>query len=470
MKRLIWLFPAFIFLNLHSVGQDIPDTGRSQAGFYTPLRTGQMWDTWVYFYRGTYYQYYLAGKGGKWDSFELMTSTDGVNWVQKGRMLEPRTGTTWMGTGHIIEAPGFKNHPGWILNYSEWFGDKQDIMFAVSEDLLHWNKVEDSQRFIQDSRWYQPKGRWDCIDCVKRDDGTFYGYFTADPVAGKFSRPVCGFGFAESKDGISWIALPPVEGDITGELGGIQKIGSKYYITVSEGRIASSDKPEGPFLAQKKNPNMFGQGCDIYFPRFFHNPPADETINNNGVLVNHFYTGSDVIYSAPLKGVEIDQEGTLRLKWWDKNNLLKDKEIRLLLNRNTDRSKMVLFFADTFDTGKVGVVEADIKLGFDGHEKSPAGFYFDIRSDSGYVLLFNRKETAFGTMKSDGTDLKITVRINRDMVFPEKAMVRLVFKKDLMEAYLNDYLVMLKRMEWSGKLGIIQNTGNADHARAWSHN
>ncbi|MCX6223764.1 MAG: hypothetical protein NTV01_03290, partial [Bacteroidia bacterium] len=128
MKNLILFIPAFIFLNFNSIGQDIPVPKISQAGFYTPHRTGQIWDTWVYYYKGTYYQYYLAGKGGRWDRFELMTSADGVNWQEQGGMIEPRAGTTWMGTGHIIEAPDFKNHPRWIMNYSEWFIDKQDIM------------------------------------------------------------------------------------------------------------------------------------------------------------------------------------------------------------------------------------------------------------------------------------------------------------------------------------------------------
>ena len=97
-----------------------------------------------------------------------------------------------MGTGHIIEAPGFDTKPTWIMNYSEWFGDKQDIMFATSDDLIHWTKVNDSLRFVQDSIWYYPKGRWDCIDCIKRDDRFFYGYYTADPVTEKYSNEVCG--------------------------------------------------------------------------------------------------------------------------------------------------------------------------------------------------------------------------------------------------------------------------------------
>ncbi len=461
---------SIISISLKVHAQDNWKPEKVQAGFYTPQRVGQLWDTWLYYYKGQYYQYYLAGKGGKWDSFELMRSKDGVNWQQIGKMLEPREGTTWMGTGHIIEAPDFKNHPKWIMNYSEWFGDKQDIMFATSDDLIHWNKVSDSLRFVQDPKWYLPKGRWDCIDCVKREDGSYYGYFTADPVLEKFTREVCGFGFAESVDGIRWKALPPVEGNITGELGGIQKIGDKYFITVSEGRVAVSDKPEGPFLAQKKNPNMFGKGCDIYFPRFFHNPPADKTLNGNGVLVNHFYTGSETIFSSPLKAVEIDQEGILRLKWWQQNDLLKEHKFYLSSDLKAADAGPLKFFKQRFNTDKVGVIESEISLVNDDHEKSPAGFYFEANSDSGYVLLFNKKETVFGTMNSNGTNLKITVRINRDIVFADKCSVRIVFKRDMMEAYLNDYLVMLKRMNWTGKPGVVEKVKNLNHIKAWIHN
>ena len=460
---------TFISIVLKVQAQDNWKPEKVQAGFYTPQRVGQLWDTWLYYYNGQYYQYYLAGIGGKWDSFELMTSRDGVNWQQVGRMLEPRKGTTWMGTGHIIEAPDFKNHPKWIMNYSEWFGDKQDIMFATSEDLVHWKKVDDTFRFVQDERWYMPKGRWDCIDCFKRENGTFYGYFTADPDLKKSSGEVCGFGFAESADGIKWKALPPVEGNMTGELGGIQKIGPKYYITISEGRIGVSDSPKGPFLAQKKNPNMFGKGCDIYFPRFFHNPPSDKTLNGNGVLVNHFYTGSETIFSSPLKAVEIDQEGILRLKWWQQNDLLKERQFNLSSDPKSGATVLLHLFKQTFNTDKIGVIESEINLVNEDHEKIPAGFYFEANRDSGYVILFNKKETVFGTINSNGSNLKIKVRINRDIDFTDKSSVRIVFKRDMMEAYLNDYLVMLKRMKWTGKSGVVEKVKNLDHIKAWTH-
>jgi hypothetical protein len=471
MKRFAFLliYGLMVLSSLSVIAQDSWKPEKIQAGFYTPQRVGYLWDTWLYYYKGIYYQFYLAGAPGKWDSFELMVSDDGVNWKEYGRVLEPRKGTTWMGTGHIIESPGFRNHPRWIMNYSEWFGDKQDIMFATSDDLFHWNKVNESYRFKQDVRWYKPDGRWDCIDCIRLNDTTFLGYFTADPVKERFDHEVCGFGFAESRDGISWKALPPVAGNISGELGGIQKIGNKYFITVSEGRIATSDKPEGPFLAQKKNPNMFGTGCDIYFPRFFHNPPLDKTLKKDGVLVNHFYTGKDTIFSAPLKAVEIDKEGILRLKWWSQNNLLKDKKIILTPDKASDISGRVQFFSEKFNTDDVGVVEARIRLNFDDPEKTPSGFYFDTGKDTGYVLLFTRKETVFGTMHKNGYCMKIMVRINRDLVFNEDATVRLVFKRDLMEAYLDDYLVMLKRVNWTGKLGIIKSSKVLTNINGWVH-
>ena len=214
---------------------------------------------------------------------------------------------------------------------------------------------------------------------------------------------------------------------------------------------------------------MFGQGCDIYFPRFFHNPPIDKTLKNNGVLVNHFYTGKDTIFSAPLKAVDIDKEGILRLKWWEQNNLLKDKRFNLSLDKNSSSSETVQFFSETFSTNDVGVVESNIKLTYDEYEKSPVGFYFNIGNDSGYVLLLNRKETAFGTMNSNGYNLKITVKINRDIDFNENSTVRLVFKRDMMEAYLDDYLVMLKRIKWTGKLGIIEQKNELSNIRSWVH-
>ena len=415
-----------------------------QAGFFTPDRAGKIWDTWLYYHDGKYYMYYLAGPAGHWDGHELATSEDGVHWKEYGVMLKPRAGVTWMGTGHVWKAPDFDTTHRWVMNYSEWFGGKQDIMFATSSDLRNWTKVDEKHRFVQDVRWYKAKGRWDCIDAIRRGDGNLYGYFTADPEGSKVKYRPCGFGFAESRDGIAWKALPPVEGDIGGEFGGIQKIGEKYYILISEGRVAAADKPEGPFHAQKKNPNAFGKGCDIYFPRFFHNAPG-------GPLVNHFYTGGTV-FAAPLKDVEIDREGILRLKWWKNNDKLKAKPVAATLVAAGGEFAPSLRMLDTrLDLSRTHVIEGTVAEAGGGKP----GIYFDLGNGQGRCLRLARDTVQFGDGKPDGGKFQVLQTSSRDLDLGPVLKFRLVMKADMMELYVNDYLMNLKRVHCNGRIGFF---------------
>ena len=53
-----------------------------QAVFYKARsrRTGNMWDTWLYLHEGTYYLFYLAKAGPRWNNISMATSPDGVHW------------------------------------------------------------------------------------------------------------------------------------------------------------------------------------------------------------------------------------------------------------------------------------------------------------------------------------------------------------------------------------------------------
>jgi hypothetical protein len=420
-----------------------------QAGFFTPRRVGQIWDTWAYFHEGRYYLYYLAGHFNRWDGHELALSEDGVHWTQQGVMIKPREGVKWMGTGHIWKSPDFGRNHTWVMNYSEWFGDKQDIMFATSSNLVNWTKVDEKHRFVQDTRWYKEKGRWDCIDTVQRPDGSLYGYFTADPDPGKVKYWPCGFGFAESKDGITWTALPPVEGDISGEFGGIQKIGEKYYILISEGRVAVGDKPEGPFYSQKKNTNVFGKGCDIYFPRFFHNAPG-------GPLVNHFYQNGPV-HAAPLKAVEVGADNILRLKWWSGNDKLKAEPLEAkLVDAGAGYMPALRLFDRKLDLTRTHVIEATAsEVPEQVSEKGRRGVFFGQGTGPARCLLLTREQVLFGEIHVDGTGFKATQIANRALDLGASQKLRLVLKADMVEVYVNGYLMNLKRMKWDGQIGFI---------------
>ena len=434
-----------------------------QAGFFTPLRKGKIWDTWMYYHEGRYYMYYLAGTGGRWDGHELATSEDGVHWKQHGVVVKPREGVKWMGTGHIWKSPDFETSHRWVMNYSEWFGDKQDIMFVTSTNLLDWTKVDEKHRFVQDVRWYKEKGRWDCIDAIQRPDGSLYGYFTANPDATKVKYRPCGFGFAESKDGIAWTALPPVEGDIGGEFGGIQKIGTKYYMLIAEGRVAVGDKPEGPFLVQKKNPNVFGRGCDIYFPRFFHTAPG-------GPLVNHFYQNGPV-YAAPLKDVEMDGEGVLRLKWWKHNDKLKAKQVETKpVAAGSDYASSFSMLDTQLDLRRAHVIEGTL-------ENAPLaaaagggpGIFFDLGNGNGCCLLLAREAVPFGEIKADGSGFKVLQTSSRDLDLGQPLKFRVVIMENMMELYINDYLMNLKRLNCNGRIGFISadNMTSFKNIKVW---
>jgi hypothetical protein len=346
------------------------------------------------------------------------------------------------------------------VNYSEWFGDKQDIMFVTSTNLLDWTKVDEKYRFVQDTRWYKANGRWDCIDTVRRSDGSLYGYFTADPDPEKVSYPFCGFGFAESVDGISWEALPPVHGNISGEFGGIQEIGGRYYILIGEGRIAVADKPEGPFYAQKKNPNAFvyaqnkdlhpmAAGRDTYFPRFFHNAPG-------GPLVNHFFTRS-VVHSAPLKAIEVDSEGVLRLKWWPNNSALKAERVHArLVNGATGVSNSTRMLDLRFESGRTYVIEGAMH----GNTASPpneakSGILFEQKSGQIQCLLFSREAVQFCESEATG-EFRVLQDCQRDLDLGGTPTFRLVVRNDMMELYVNDYLMNLKALNYDGRIGFLE--------------
>ncbi|MEI6422744.1 MAG: hypothetical protein WCP55_11030, partial [Lentisphaerota bacterium] len=205
-----------------------------QVLFYKAQSTGNMWDTWLYWHKGTYYLFHLAGPGCQWYGIAMATSGDGVHWHEHGLVLEKAEGVTWMGTGTVWEAPSHGSEPRFMMNFSEWRGNAQTIFFAESSDLLHWRRLGNEHEFRPDGRWYRTgggnDGRWDCICTIDRPGGGRYGYWTANPI--NFT----GFGFGETDDGVTWRALPPpvIEWGAVApmsviESGAVAEIGGRYY-------------------------------------------------------------------------------------------------------------------------------------------------------------------------------------------------------------------------------------------------
>ena len=119
-----------------------------------------------------------------------------------------------MGTGSTWKSPNFDHDGKFLMNFSEWKGQRQTIFFAESKDLIHWTRLGNEYEFVQDERWHGKDGRWDCIWTMARPGGGLLGYWTANTLAGGE------FGFGESLDGLHWDALPPPQVVAAGVEGG----------------------------------------------------------------------------------------------------------------------------------------------------------------------------------------------------------------------------------------------------------
>ena len=413
-------------------------------------RTGNMWDTWLYLHQGEYFLYYLANSRGQWDNISMARSPDGVHWKEVGRVLTKGRGVTWMGTGSTWKSPTFDQDGKFFLNFSEWKGARQTIFFAESKDLVRWTRLGNEYEFVQDERWYERDGRWDCIWTIPRPGGGLYGYWTATPKKETGGR----FGFGETLDGFSWKALAPpkVPGVGEGEVGAIEKMGEKYYMMFGTGGLMVTlvaDHPEGPFVAAKKNLRLLAG--HTYFARFFPTPA--------GVLVNHHSIARDGQVSfGNLKAAHLDDEGTLRLGWWRGNEKMMEKSVEVPpLPTRTKDSSAVAMVEMVFDVEQGLILEGTLKLPA-SNAAQPVGLFLAQTNGPGTAILVHAGGvTEFGTMRADGAGFKSEHRVDREWKFGATARFRLLLKGSLVEFYLDDLLMQCYSLpqKAAGRIGLV---------------
>ena len=441
-----------------------PRKGDVQSMFYKAKlkETGNMWDTWLYHHDGTYYLYYLAKSSRKWDNISMARSSDGVHWREIGRVLAMGKGVTWMGTGSTWKSPNFATDGKFFMNFSEWKGPRQTIFFAESKDLVKWTRLGGEFEFKQDERWYQAKGRWDCIWTIARPGGGLYGYWTATPKGETGGR----FGFGETLDGVRWKALAPpkVHGVGGGEVGAIEKIGGMYYMMFGHrgGMVTlTADKPQGPFNKVKKNFSLLSG--HTYFSRFFR--LGDDVLGNH-----HSIARGGQVYFAPLKQAAIDKAGTLRLGWWKGNEKMKHEPVRVGPPAvDKGGAPWIAMLDNTFDVEKGLILEGTLVLPKAGDP--PLGLYVEYGKERGSAILIDERGAAqLGPMKADGSGFKAEKKVDREMTFAKSAGFRLLLRHSLLEFYLDDILIECFSLpaRGTGRVGLIRgDDGAIKNLEAW---
>lgn len=319
------------------------------------------WDTWGYYNNETneMYAYYLVrgpGAGSPGEGFGLAISNDTVHWVDYGLIFtNPYYNTSWEGTSMIWKNPKYNSSMNssfkYIINYSNcpYTNENiQNISFAVSNDLIDWKPLT-TDWFNINTYYYSIPGRWDCMfpftNTADKTDNYIYAAWTATPNS-KYTNLTNGanssmWGYGRSIDGLTWEALPSPtiiysNSGITpwiGELGAIESFllpnGTVLFIgIVDDGAPMAAfyaTNINGPYYPQSKN--FIVLDGDMFFARF--------TIFENIILVTHQSVtneqenGNTVCYIGLYKRAVVDDEGILRLGYWEENENMKGEELNL---------------------------------------------------------------------------------------------------------------------------------------------
>lgn len=437
---------------------------------FRPDTAAKTWDAWVYYHDHVYYLYYLTSERFPGDGFGVATSPDGVNWRDRGRVLAPSDHMVrYLGSGSVWQDPLFAQTGRFFCNYSEWRkeGDTnvQHILFAWSDDLLHWSKFDDRFIFQIDERFYKrinrdARGpwedpRWDGICVVPRPEGGYYGYWTATP------KDFLGFGFGISTDGVHWEALEPPRiewGDRSRmyfiEVGGVHEIGGKYYAMLADYATVNcgmfnfvSATPYGPFRPSAKNFSLLRNQSKMhaYFTRFLDSPDGPLVVHHT-LAEGQFSDDHFVVYYAPLKKALV-VDGTLYLAWWTGNDRLKHREVKL-----TSAEQI------RYEAGNGIVLEGEMNV--------PGRLMIHSGSGAGTGILVNeRGVTELGPIKADWTDFTCRERVDREMAFGSSPRFRLLLNRNMLEFYLGDIFVQCYTME-TAPHGTI-SCQNASNLKLW---
>jgi len=239
--------------------------GAPLMGIHFTPHNAVLADVIPFFWEGTYHLFYLKGPGDQtgWPRWQTpwahLVSTDLIHWreieiaIPRGLGDAPDGGACF--TGSVCEHAG-TFHIFYVGYHPGHPDGREQIMHAVSPDLIHWSKVP-GPTFRPDPRWYEPGNDWRDPFVFRRPQGDFGMLITAS-----LARPVgilnrgC-IGLATSPDLYRWTAQPPFYApDTYGnmECSDLFELDGRWYLIFSSGytEYRLAEQMAGPYRAPRR--------------------------------------------------------------------------------------------------------------------------------------------------------------------------------------------------------------------------
>lgn len=470
---------------------------------YTPL-VEKMWDSWIIPYQGKYYMYYLSlspeqyGKGS-WNGISLAISEDLVHWSEYGRVLTKRPEASWMGTG-MIQKIG----EDFIMNFSEECpAGTQNIYFARSRDLLHWERTGDF--CAPDGVNYMNRStdlsnsipRWDSLGIVDALDDSgppYYAFCTASAKKVNQINKNGGLGLLTSNDGLHWTCLPNACPDTDMfpqfEVPEHIEINGRHYVIFCTSSFLShrfdnrarsmsggtfyvvSDHLQGPYRLPDGDYMLQGTRDHVNVSTVSVGRPLKQ---KDQILYYHIWSDMEGGWLGTVKLLEERKPYQLQLRYAPVNDRLKHTLLAdtesilpgLSLVKDEGKIPPMTF---TFDggihftsLGTSAALEAkalngqinssdptDLKDGrfvtFDLSLGSGegAGIYFGAKNGAKLCAMLNRKRQRleFGYLQSGwGPNMVILNEIYQDVSIKEMSKVKILARKRFIEVYIDGLYV-----------------------------
>jgi hypothetical protein len=228
--------------------------------------------------------------------------------------------------------------------------------------------------------------------------------------------------------------------------------------------------PEGPWHAAKKNFLFLPSVESAYFARFFRGKSNELLVTHQSY--SHANTSYDTCthpgfgictYIAPYKKAVADAEGTLRLAWWPANDRFKGAVQAVEVNATSG------FLTPPIDLKAGVIVEVRVILPATG--APPAGQPgFAFETEGGGLLVLATDSAGRGTLTNGTSSVYIWDR-ELGLVPGAKVALRLLYRRDMVELYLEDILLVLYLLpRCTGNLKLVHMSHTGDSTRRWAFN